>query len=246
MNIQKNILQNKNNILYLNKLNPWTIKSINIPFKSNKNCVGNGEDKLAKELDIISSPGGQNNTVDLLDKILGLGEISVKDMTNDDCILGTEGCEHMRKIFRKIINPFVSWCEKYKLECELANNFYNYINKIYGKNKLTILEGIDRYELSKTNLTELNNILENIKKTQINSSIEYTSLNSEYINDIIINLKNKTLQEHLNDSVRLEAINKTLIIVYETKGYIIIKNDNIKKITCPRITRGAPRINYDL
>lgn len=246
MSIQKNILQNKNNILYLNKLNPWTNKSINIPFKSNKNCVGNGEDKLAKELDIISPPGGQNNTVDLLDKLLGLGEISVKDMTNDDCILGTEGCEHMRKIFRRIINPFVSWCEKYKFECELANNFYNYINKIYGKNKLTILEGIDRYELSKTNLTELNNILENIKKTQINSSVEYTSLNSEYINDIIINLKNKTLQEHLNDSVRLEAINKTLIIVYETKGYIIIKNDNINKITCPRITRGAPRINYNL
>ena len=98
MSIQKNILQNKNNILYLNKLNPWTNKSINIPFKSNKNCVGNGEDKLAKELDIISSPGGQNNTVDLLDKLLGLGEISVKDMTKSDCTLGVNGSTDMRKI----------------------------------------------------------------------------------------------------------------------------------------------------
>jgi hypothetical protein len=121
--------------------NEWSDKSMDIPFKSNKKCVGNGELKLAKELDILTSVGGQNNTVDLVHSTMG--NISVKDMTNDDCILGADGCCNMRKIFRTIISLFVTWILKYKSKCELAEKYYNDINKQYGISKITIIEGID-------------------------------------------------------------------------------------------------------
>lgn len=220
--------------------NPWTHKSHDIPFKSSQSCVGNGEEKLKAELDIIANVGGQNNTVDL--KHPKLGNISVKDMTNDDCTLGTEGCQHMRTIFRTIINLFVCWIEKYKTKCILAEKFYNDINKNYGSSRITILNGIDRYELSKSNLNKLNSLLNELKN-YIYSDKKYHSLESEYITDIKCYLKNKSLQEKLNDCVRKEAIDMTLIIVHEQKGWIIVKD--IHRLTCPRITRGAPRINYN-
>lgn len=219
--------------------NEWSSKSKNVVFKSKIKCVGNGEKKLAKELDISTPLGGQNSTADL--HHCQLGKISVKDMTNDDCTLGTEGCQHMRKIFRQIINPFVSWTEKYNSKCKYVNKIYNLLNTSSGTSRLTILEGIDRYELSKSNLCKLNNILDDIKKTKLNKK-KYESLKSEYINDICENFKDKTLQELLNECVRKEATDKTLIIVNKQKGWVVIKDVN--KITCPRITRGSPRINF--
>ena len=68
-------------------------------------------------------------------------------------------------------------------------------------------------------------------------------MESEYINDVIINMKNQTLKDLLNNCVRQEAIDMKLIIVYEKTGYIIV--DDVTKISCPRITRGAPRIHFN-
>ena len=51
------------------------------------------------------------------------------------------------------------------------------------------------------------------------------------------------LIEQCNDSVRKEAINYTLIIVHKQKGWMIVKK--LENITCPRITRGSPRININ-
>lgn len=218
----------------------WSNKSKDIPFKSNKKCVGNGEEKLASELDITSPIGGQNSTVDL--EHPNIGNISVKDMTRDDCTLGSECTQGMRKIFRKTVNLFVAWIEKYGQSCELAKKFHSYINTKNGYSRLTIFEGIDRYELSKTNLMELNKNLEELKKIKVDTKVIYDSLNSEYIDDIICNMGDKSLQEMLNDCVRKEAINMTLIIVYKDKGWILIKD--YSKLSCPRITRGSPRINY--
>jgi len=149
----------------IDKFNKWSDKSKDTPFKSSRKCVGNGEEKLAKELDILTQLGGQNSTIDLIHP--DMGPISVKDMTNDDCTLGTEGCNDMRKIFRTIINLFVCWIIKYKLKCKLANKFYNDINQKYGSSKTTIMDGIDRCELSKPNLSKLNEILNELKKNTL-------------------------------------------------------------------------------
>ena len=171
-----------------------------------------------------------------------MGNISVKDMTNDDCTLGTECCEGMRKICRTIINPFICWITKYKSKCELANKFYNEINKKYGSSRTTIIDGIDRLELSKTNLQKLNELFNELKKYK--SEQKYESLKSEYIDDIISSLNDKSLQDMLNECVRKEATIMTLIIVDKNKGWLIVKD--INKLSCPRITRGSPRINYKL
>tara|TARA_Y100000816_G_scaffold283722_1_gene260930 strand:+ start:641 stop:1441 length:801 start_codon:yes stop_codon:yes gene_type:complete len=231
--------QSQDGEIGVDKYHKWSDKSKDIPFISTQKCIGNGEEKLAKELDISTPLGGQNSTIDLIHP--DMGNISVKDMTNDDCTLGTEGCNDMRKIFRTIINLFVCWILKYRSECELANKFYNEINKKYGSSRTTIIDGIDRLELSKTNLQKLNELFNTLKKHK--SEKEYDSLKSEYINDIMNSLGNKYLQEILNDCVRKEATTMTLIIVHEKKGWLIVKN--INKLSCPRITRGAPRINYN-
>lgn len=232
------MIETEINKININKFNEWSDKSKDIPFKSSKRCIGNGEEKLAKELDISKPLGGQNSTVDLIHQYMG--NISVKDMTNDDCILGTDGCNNMRKIFRTIINLFVCWIIKYKSKCKLANKFYNEINKKYGSSRISIIDGIDRLELSKTNLSKLNELLNELKKYKLEK--EYDSLKSEYIDDIINSLNGISLQDILNECIRKEATMKTLIIVDENKGWLIVKD--INKLYCPRITRGAPRINY--
>ena len=222
---KKNKIKKENKLIIINdkqsqdgeidveKYQAWSDKSKDFPFKSSQKCVGNGEEKLAKELNISTPLGGQNSTVDLIHP--DMGNISVKDMTNDDCTLGTEGCNDMRKIFRTIINLFVCWIIKYKSKCELANKFHNEINKKYGSSRTTIIDGIDRLELSKTNIQKLNELFNDLKKHK--SEKEYGSLESEYINDIIYSLGDKSLQDMLNECVRKEATIMTLIIVDEKK-----------------------------
>tara|TARA_Y100000992_G_C21268439_1_gene495242 strand:- start:1183 stop:1929 length:747 start_codon:yes stop_codon:yes gene_type:complete len=220
----------------------WTDKSQDISFKSTTNCIGNGEEKLARELDILKPLGGQNSTIDLIHP--HIGNISVKDMTNDDCRLGTECRYHMNIIFAQIVNPFLTWILKYNSKCEFAEKMYESINTKYGSSRTTILDGIHKRELSKSNLEKLNLLLNNLRESKLNLNIQSVSLSSEYVDDIITNLNNKTLQELLDNCVQKEAIDMTLIIVDEKKGWIII-NNTLNKITCPRITSGSPRINYN-
>lgn len=214
--------------------NPWTDKSKNILFKSNKNCIGNGEEKLAKEMDIIEPFGSQNKTFDLIHPTIG--KISVKDMTNDDCTLGAECTKMIRSLFRKVVYPLSTWSEKYQYTCEYAKEILHKLQCCYGNSKNSIFDGIERFELSHSNFTMLNNILEDIKQKK------FTSMKSEYIIDICEYLKESTLQEKANDCVRKEAIDLTLIIVNEKNGWMIVKD--INRITCPQITRGSPKIRY--
>ena len=119
----------------------WSDKSKEILFKTNKKCIGNGEEKLAKELN-IDKLGGQNNIYDLIHPVLG--KISVKDMTNGDCTLGIERTQIMRKIFREVLNPFLNWIKKYKKKnCILAKEYYDVINKKYGTSRITIKNGMN-------------------------------------------------------------------------------------------------------
>jgi len=80
--------------------NPWSGKSDNISFKPTLNGVGPGEEMLSKELN-LNNVGGQNSITDL--EHHELGNISVKDMTNDDCRLGVECTQNMNKLFRRNI-----------------------------------------------------------------------------------------------------------------------------------------------
>jgi len=202
-------------------------------------CVGNGEEKLAIQIG-AEGPFGQNSVADLKHPVLG--DISVKDMTGDDCILGAEGCQAMRNIFIRVIYPFLSWCEKYKTRSFNVNIIRNALDVKYGRSrKNTILEGIERWELSGANFQNLDRILQDTIETSIMT--EDAAFNSEYFTDLVAFMNGRLLMDLCNECVRLEAIRHTLIIVHETRGWIIVKDLN--KLTCPRITRGAPRIHYD-
>lgn len=227
----------------------WSDISIGVPFKTNTSCVGNGEDKLAKELALTTTPGGQNSTIDLHHP--QVGGISVKDMTSDDCTLGTEGCHDMTRLFRRVAAPLLSWCEKFKYTCEYANKVFTKLEGTYGSSKTSISDGIDRRELSSSNLNMLYNILDDImdtmKQVVVNEDKDkgccHISLKSEYIIDIFEYLKDESFKKKIDDCVRDEAIRMTLVIVHETKGWMVVKD--INKINCPRITRGAPRIHVN-
>ena len=116
----------------------------------------------------------------------------------------------MRKIFRKIINLFVSWILKYKSKCEIANKFYNDLNKKYGSSRISVMDGmIDMNYLNKP--IKIKWIIKWIKKKQIRKS---ESLKSEYVK--CSNLNDESLQDMLNECVRKKLLMK-LIIVHEKK-----------------------------
>lgn len=223
-----------------NKLwNDWSYKSKDISFISKTRCVGNGEEKLQKELDITKPLGKQNNTFDLHDPLIGY--ISVKDMTSDDCRLGKNAKCKMRKLFRNTVDPFLTWIEQDHQKCSLAKQFFDDIHKSHGHGKKILRDCIDEFEISKSNLDKLNkmmNDLKNISKTKRNIS------KSKVVIDRITNyLGDKSLQDLLNECVRSEATTHKLIICHKEYGWFFV--NNINKLTCPRITQGSPRIHYD-
>ena len=126
-----------------------------IPFKAKDRCIGNGEDRLVMILkgnDKKEDLGGQNSTVDIPNiPSLGWkeGNGSIKEMTTDSCIVGTDCTKLARKIFAMTVYLFVSWVLKWKdKECEIAEEYYNQLNKKYGSAKLTLLDGIYKFELA--------------------------------------------------------------------------------------------------
>lgn len=211
----------------------WSEKSKDTDFKSSDKCVGNGECKLAKELDIETKPGGQNSTVDLYHK--DIGPISVKDMTSDDCTLGTEGSQRMTRVFMKVLYPLINWCEKYSSQCKHAKIVMDKLNEKSTKSKMTLIQGIERREISGSNFVKINDIIEQVKK------IKNDIVQNEYITDICDYMKNDTFQDKMNECVRQEALVMTLIVVHKTKGWMIVKD--VSKLSCPRITRGSVRIH---
>ena len=218
---------------------PWTARSAAIPFKATEKAIGNGEAKAAAELGIATGLGGQNSVADLVHS--SLGEISIKDMTSDSCTLGVEGQHRMRQILRETAQPFVGWCLKYKSRCEFAGSMAAALQAAHGSARTSIMDGIDRCELCCSNLDKLDVLLEELKAKA--AAVGATgSLASEYVHDIVDSLKGKSLKERLDDCVREEATTMTLIIVHEVKGWLVV--GETAGVTCPRITRGAPRIEY--
>lgn len=77
---------------------PWTDKSSDIPFKSSKNGVGDGEEKVARELDTTTL--GQNSSYDMKPVLNGVEtKCDVKKLdTQNDFNTGKEGRDALRPI----------------------------------------------------------------------------------------------------------------------------------------------------
>ena len=132
------------------------------------------------------------------------------------------------------------WVNKFKNKSNYIYQLNDRLNKSYGRSTISISKGIKRFELSSSNLNELNLIFNELVSK---SNEEDLAIKSEYYIDIINKIKETTLIEECNKLVRKEAEKYTLIIAHKENGWLIVKN--INKITCPRNTHGAPRIKYE-
>ena len=254
---------NKNQIEWIN----WTDKSNDISFKTTIKGVGDGEQKVANELD--TNILGQNSDFDMKVIIEGTEyEGDVKKLDNYTFNTGVKGRNALRPIKTKIT--------------DLLNSF----RKIIGSNILTqeeiiILQNFEEVspdELCVSNIQKLNKILHLLhkKRQEIiltlpniqpfikkDGSIVEMNLLEYYniclilkqdvpeefneFNDILLLLNDISHEYIINPDELYNSLNSLvsifsglkLIFVDEKKGYCIL--DNISNIKFERITRGHPR-----
>ena len=254
---------NKNQIEWIN----WSDKSKDISFKTTIKGVGDGEQKVANELD--TNILGQNSDFDMKVIIEGIEyECDVKKLDNYTFNTGVKGRNALRPIKTKIT--------------DLLNSF----RKILGSNILTqeeiiILQNFEEVspdELCVSNIQKLNKILHLLhkKRQEIiltlpniqpfikkDGSIVEMNLLEYYniclilkqddpeefneFNDILLLLNDISHEYIINPDELYNSLNSLvsifsglkLIFVDEKKGYCIL--DNISNIKFERITRGHPR-----
>ena len=254
---------NKNQIVWIN----WTDKSKNISFKTTIKGVGDGEQKVASELN--TNILGQNSDFDMRVIIKGNEhDCDVKKLDNYTFNTGVKGRNALRPIKTKIT--------------DLLNSF----RKILGSNiltqeEMTILQNfkdVSPDELCVSNIQKLNKILHLLhkKREKIISTLpniqpfikkdgniiemnllEYYNIclilkqdiPEEYnkFNDILLLLNDISHEYIINPDELYNSLNSLvsifsglkLIFVDEKKGYCIL--DNISNIKFERITRGHPR-----
>jgi hypothetical protein len=90
-------IQNTNNMNWVK----WTSKSENVPFKSTAPGIGDGEEKVAAELD--SKVLGQNSSYDMKVVLDGIAQnCDVKKLDHNTFNTGVEGCNALRPIKNNI------------------------------------------------------------------------------------------------------------------------------------------------
>ena len=211
--------------------------SNNIPFKSHKKCVGDGETKLCAELGLpLSCIGGQNSTGDII--VPGGKNISVKKYSESAggfCRLGAECQEELSKLLHTI-QILDTWCEKYS---------DNYVSQKIKKRIPNLTSIVSRGEISGSKVKELNELINEIALIYRNSLnlAQCRAFKSDLLSASILMRvveSGKLFQDLLNDVARREAIENRLFLVHETLGYAEISDPEM--IWCPRITQGKPRI----
>lgn len=209
-----------------------------IPFKSDKKSVGDGEEKLCAELGLpLSCVGGQNSTGDI---IVPRGKnISVKKYSESAggfCRLGAECQEELSKILHAI-HILYTWCEKYS---------ENYVAQKIQKRIPNLGSIVSRGEISTSKVKELNELTDQLASIYGNSlslGAQCRAFKSDLLSaSILMKIveSGKSLQDLLNDVARREAIEKRLYLVHDTLGYTEINDPEM--IWCPRITQSKPRI----
>jgi len=246
----------------------WTDKSNDISFKTTIKGVGDGEQKIARELD--TNILGQNSDFDMKVIIEGIEyECDVKKLDNDNTFnTGVKGRNALRPIKTKIT--------------DLLNSFRKILgSKILTQEEITILQNFEKVspdELCVSNIQKLYTILHLLhkKRQQIiltlpniqpfikkDGTIVEMNLLKYYniclilkqdlpeefneFNDILLLLNDISHEYIINPDELYNSLNSLvsifsglkLIFVDEKKGFCIL--DNISNIKFERITRGHPR-----
>ena len=240
---------------------PWTAKSEDIAFETQRDGIGDGEDKLAAELDTV--PYGQNSPYDMDIVLDGVKRQSdAKKLDNGTFNTGVKGRDALRPI-------------KTKIDVLLETLRTLETKPIFSaeeKAQIHTLSDVSPDELCVKKLSHLNSIIKMLKQKQdqIRASLPLvTYLTQEMTVDKCyavceilshpiplpfiqysdkIQLLKLLTHDFINDTDRLNRelnalvsifTDIVLIFVDKQKGYSILKDLN--NITFQRITRGNPR-----
>jgi hypothetical protein len=223
LDIAKSKDEIESNNYKLDKWNPWTDKSQDISFKSNKSGVGDGEAKLGAEYD--TAPNGQNSSHDLniFDE-----KWECKKLDSDNSFrLGVEvSAEYTQTLMNvlRILEIIKSIIHKLINETKIKKDLQNIVSKINEtskKCKTSLMNGLLKNEVSSSNLEKANDIIEYIREIvhkDLPSEIElfspysgqkkkYTSVNA--LNMLIIeNIQKKEIIKKLGGN---DVYNKSLL-----------------------------------
>jgi hypothetical protein len=240
---------------------PWTAKSEDIAFETQRDGVGDGEDKLAAELDTV--PCGQNSPYDMDIILDGVKRQSdAKKLDNGTFNTGVKGRNALRPIKTKI---------DVLLET-LRTLESNSIFSTEEKAQIHTLSGVSPDEMCVKKLLHLNSVIKILKQKQdqVRASLPTITygpwemtvdkcyavcetlshpIPTEYVqySDTVQLLKLLT-HDFINDTDRLNREFSALVSIFadivlvfvdKQKGYSILKDLN--RITFQRITRGNPR-----
>lgn len=159
------------------KWNPWTSRSSDVSFNFKKQGEGNGERKLAAEFCAI--PKGQNFSYDL--EIDGEEfEIKELDLAASHRV-GVEIATGYSEIKRHILRIIEGYTN---LQLKEARDFYQQriemLTKPHGRNRTGILEGLQKNELSESNLSKtaifINELIDFDDSMKYKNNILYSSV----------------------------------------------------------------------
>jgi hypothetical protein len=153
--------------------NAWTKKSKDVPFETSQKKYGDGEEKLAAEYN--TEPMGQNMSYDIH---MPFGEKwEVKKLDSDNSFrLGIEVSIHYTSIIQNVLKICNSMIETKPLltEDQELETLINTITYTSSKCKTSLLEGLHKHEVSNSNLTKANALIEELK--QLSKSLDQQEL----------------------------------------------------------------------
>ena len=160
--------------------NQWTTRSIHVDFFYKEQGEGNGERKLAAEF--LTVPKGQNYSFDILVKD---EEWEIKELDDDNSHrIGVEVSSSYSVIKRHALRIIEGINNVSSSECKC--HYSNLINKLIapqGRNRTSILEGLQKNELSESNLELTQKIITSLvgQKSLLSESkkILYSSVDGE-------------------------------------------------------------------
>lgn len=166
---------NKKNIPF-DRWNKWSNKSKDIPFKNNKQSIGDGEEKVAKEYNTCIR--GQNSNYDL---DIENYKAEIKKLDNDNTFnTGVDGKKYINKL-KFNLGLFIICClDIYNSNLELNEN---------QKNILNIISNLNIDEISRKNINNIKETLDFLYNIKIKLLDKLDNSNTIKLNDPITNDK---------------------------------------------------------
>lgn len=223
-----------------NEWNEWTEKSINIPFKSNVNSIGDGEHKIGAEFDV--APLGQNFSYDLL---IYEEKWEVKKLDSDNSFrLGVGVSSYYTPVISNVIRILErvllieNKLQPSKIKTEFQEIVYE-INNKSGNSHTLLLDGLRKNEVSASNLDKANTIIEKLKNISIdgeNKMLLFNSFNGkkmEYnFSDSLVKLSVEKipLEEKIKLFGSVDNYNKTLIVNELKLDLKLFSNQSLREL----------------